>query len=212
MERGGVDYLRAVAVDSGGHYTQAAYDWCRIRYRTHAPDGRGMYTFACKGKDGPGDVWPRDASSTAKVARVRKVPLWIIKVDTAKELLYTRLSRVLEPGPSYIHFPKEFDATYYEQLAAEKLETTHDARGFPKRVWKLKTEGARNEALDTAVLSIAALNGLRAMGFDLAREAARLSRHQAAPTERPVVQAESPSVPPPVRRRRKSSSSKWMQR
>ena len=47
---------------------------------------------------------------------------------------------------------------YFEQLTAEKLVTKY-VKGFPVRSWTKKS-GARNEALDTFVYSLAALQAL----------------------------------------------------
>ena len=62
----------------------------------------------------------------------------------------------MEPGPGFIHFPIDdaFDDEYFAQIAAEKLVTDIKA-GRPVQVWK--TIRARNEALDCAILALAAM-------------------------------------------------------
>ena len=164
LERGGVDYIRATCLDTGGHHTLAAYEFCRPRFRVPTPDGLRAYVFAIRGASRPGrELWPREPSRNNK----GKLPVYTLNVDAAKESIYTRLQKVLEPGPGYIHFPTVFKERYFEQLTAEKVVTRYDRGGFPKRVWELKSDGARNEGLDTAVYAMAALEGLKMMGFDL---------------------------------------------
>lgn len=207
MERGGEDYIRATGVDTGGHHTQMAYAFCRPRIRVQTQDGRLAYVFALKGQDGPGQVWPRDASRN----NIAKIPLWNIKVDSAKELLYARLQKVLEPGPGYIHIPdsQEFGERWAKQLTAEKVTTKTNTKGYPVRVWSLRSAGMRNEALDTSVYSYAALCGLRAMGLDLEQECEALEA-------RPVFHAPPPedlAAPPPAQRpatRKERRGGRWV--
>lgn len=177
MERGGSDYIRATAVDTG-HHTLRAYDFCRPRARVQTADGRLAYVFAIKGQGGTtGDVWVAQPNRANK----GKIPLYTVRVDPAKEALYTSLQKRLEPGPGYLHFPlevaagKAFDQEYFDQLTSEVVVTRSDPRGFEKRVWELRAEGRRNEALDTSNYADAAFYGLARMGLDLEREAARIA-------------------------------------
>ena len=163
-ELGGVDYTRGACVDTGGHHTQAAYDFCAPRFRLPTPDGGLAYVFAIKGQTGAGELWPRAASKATT-----KVPLWPIRVDVGKEQVYGRLS-IAEPGPGFVHFPTTLGQEFFTGLTAEKVETRTDRKGYRVRTWKLKYSGARNEPLDCAVYAYAALCGLRANGFDLERE------------------------------------------
>ncbi len=173
MERGGWDYIRATAIDTGGHHTQTAYDFCRPRYRrllgTRPGSSRPAvsYAFAIKGQTGEGTIWPREASRR----NIGKVLLWPVRVDPAKDAVQERLNRIEVPGPGYIHFPRAFGEIYFEQLDSEVSELSHDRQGFPKRKWRLKTQGRRNEAWDTAIYDYVALRGLiDGFGFDLERE------------------------------------------
>ena len=175
-ELGGVDWIRGTCIDTGGHHTQAAYDFCGPRFQRLTPDGGRSFVFAVKGFGGTGDVWPRQQSRVTT-----KVPLWPLRVDPAKEQLYGRLA-LAAPGPGYVHLPNTVDQRFLAGLTAEKIVTRTNRKGFPVRAWELKTAGARNEPLDCAVYAYAALCGLRAMGFDLDAEVARLS-------QRPVVEA-----------------------
>lgn len=175
MERGGLDYIRATGVDTG-HHTLRAYDFCRPRARIQTADGRLAYVFALKGQGGTtGDIWVTRPNRSNK----GKIPLYTVRVDPAKEALYTSLQKILEAGPGYLHFPlsvasgKPLDQEYFDQLTSEVVFTETDRRGFEKRVWKLRAEGRRNEALDTSNYADAAFYGLCRMGLDLEREAKR---------------------------------------
>ena len=179
---GGVDFIRGACVDTGGHHTQAAYEFCGARYRRPTPDGGQAFVFAVKGQAGAGELWPRAPSKAT-----RKVPLWPLRVDVGKEQLYGRLA-LAKPGPGYIHFPTTLGKDFFEGLTAEKLvKGVHRRSGRPTQQWKLKRPGMRNEPLDCAVLAYAAVCGLRANGFDLEAEVEGLPR-------RPVFVPESPGV------------------
>lgn len=141
-EDGGVMKIRAAAIDSGGHYTQAVYDFVRPRER------RGI--FAIKGIGGEGK--PIVGRPTKN--NIGKIKLFPVGVDTAKELIYGRL-RISTPGPGFCHFPSRYDDEYFSQLTAEQV-VTRFSKGFRKREWK-KTR-ARNEALDLRVYAIAAFS------------------------------------------------------
>ena len=49
----------------------------------------------------------------------------------------------------------DIDDVYFDQLTAEQV-VTRARQGRPYRVWVLKKPGARNEALDTFVMAMAA--------------------------------------------------------
>jgi phage terminase large subunit GpA-like protein len=152
--------IRAVAVDTGGQHTKAAYEYCRTRLHRRI--------WAIKGRGGPGiPLWPRRPTRTKG-----KVPLFVIGVDAAKDPLFARL-RLAEPGPGYLHFPAERDAEFFRQLTAERVVTRFE-RGRPIRLWQPRRDGERNEALDTTVYAMAALHGLISMGLRLNKEAEAL--------------------------------------
>jgi phage terminase large subunit GpA-like protein len=157
--------IRAAAVDTGGHHTKAAYEFCRTRLARRI--------WAIKGRGGPGiPVWPARIKP-----RPGKVPLAIVGVDAAKDALFARLQKT-EPGPGFIHFSRARDAEYFRQLTSERVVTTY-AKGRPVRSWHARA-GARNEALDTLVYAVAALHGLYAHGL-------RLNDERPQPPARPNV-------------------------
>jgi phage terminase large subunit GpA-like protein len=149
--------IRAVCVDTGGHHTKMAYEFCRTRLARRI--------WAIKGRGGTGiPVWPRRPTRTNR----GKIPLFVVGVDAVKDALYARL-KLAEPGPGAIHFPRRLDAEYFRQLTAERVVTRFE-RGRPIRSWQPKRDGERNEALDTFVYAHAALHGLISMGLRLNEE------------------------------------------
>ena len=150
--------IRAAAIDTGGHHTKAAYEFCRTRLARRV--------LAIKGRGGTGvPVWPRRPTRTNK----GKIPLFIVGVDAVKDALLARL-KLTGPGPGAVHFPRRLDAEYFRQLTAERVVTRFE-KGRPIRSWQPKRDGERNEALDTFVYANAALHGLVTMGLRLNEEA-----------------------------------------
>ena len=132
--------IRATCIDSGGHFTNAVYQYCKKH--------TGRRVFAIKGVGGEG----KPAAGRPSKANVAKCPLFPIGVDTVKSLLFARM-RIDEPGAGYIHFSDRLNEEYFRQLTAEKVVTRFH-KGFKKRVFeKIR---ARNEALDCMVYSYAA--------------------------------------------------------
>jgi phage terminase large subunit GpA-like protein len=179
--------ISAACVDTGGHHTQAAYRYCRDRYRRRV--------YAVKGMAGARPVWPKKASRNNS----GKVNLFLIGVDAGKDSIYSRL-RITRPGPGFCHFPMERDPDWFAQLTAETVQTRY-SKGFPTRVWS-KKPGARNEALDCRVYSYAALQSLNVVWsrFQDARPSSR-GHAQAGVAVGAVLPAAAPvtvSAPPPA--------------
>lgn len=87
----------------------------------------------------------------------RPVRLYPINVDDAKAEVMASLN-LGTPGPGFWHFPLNLDTVheeYFAQLCAEHRETRYNKSGVATHhVWILDRD--RNEALDCAVLSLAA--------------------------------------------------------
>jgi len=138
--------VSCVAVDTGGHYTMAAYAFCRPRFSRRV--------YAIKGMAGAGrPVWPKRASKNNQ----GRVNLFLVGVDAAKDMILSRL-KIAEPGPGYCHFPEDRDAEWFRQLTAERVVTKY-VKGFPTRVYE-KDQSTRNEALDCRAYAYAALQAL----------------------------------------------------
>jgi len=132
--------IRAACVDSGGHFTNSVYAYCKKNY--------GKRYFAIKGVGGEGKPIAGKPSRNNSM----KCHLFPIGVDTVKDLLFARM-RINEPGAGYIHFSDKLNDEYFLQLTAEKI-VTRFVRGYKKRVFqKIRP---RNEALDCMVYSVAA--------------------------------------------------------
>ncbi len=84
--------VRCACVDSGGHHTSSVYRYVKPR--------EGKRIFAIKGIGGAGKPIVNRPSTN----NIGKVRLFGVGVDTAKELLFSRL-RINEVGPGYCHFP-----------------------------------------------------------------------------------------------------------
>ena len=134
--------VKATAVDSGGHHTQAVYKYCKPRLSRRV--------FAIKGVGGEGKP-PVGRPSTNNNMKCKLFP---VGVDTIKEMVYSHL-RIKEEGAGYCHFPASYPDEYFKQLTAEKVVRKYH-KGFHKREC-VKTR-ARNEALDCRVYSLAALS------------------------------------------------------
>ncbi len=92
-----------------------------------------------------------------KRGSARPIRLYVSNTDDAKTNLMTALEAEV-PGPGYMHFPLHLDTVheeYFQQLCAEHRETRKNRQGVVTHsVWVKNRE--RNEALDTAVLCLAA--------------------------------------------------------
>ena len=126
-------------VDSG-YETQRVYQFIKRMggHRVHASKGVG----------GAG----RPAVGRASKSNSARVPVMPIGVNTLKETLFARLRNV-DFGPGYWHIPDFFDQEWCYQLTAEKA-VKRFSKGIP-RIEYIKMR-PRNEALDLAVLNLAA--------------------------------------------------------
>lgn len=139
--------IEAMAVDTGGHFTHQAYNYCRLRERQRV--------FAVRGDPQPskmvkGKATIQDVNWRGQVLK-RGVRLWYVGTDTAKDLVYGRLM-VTQPGPGYVHFSKDLPPEFYVQLTAESRVPQKTSRGIEYK-W-VNTKRARNEVLDCSVYAI----------------------------------------------------------
>lgn len=144
------EYLRSMNIDlagiDAGYNTSMVYAFCEKK----------KWCIPTKGVSGMNRPLIEDERKRRQRLRARRKkgaysePLG---VDQGKALVYARL-KLTQPGPGYIHFPREpdFDDEYFAQLAAEKLVTK--VRGTrPFQEW-VQTR-PRNEALDCMVGNLA---------------------------------------------------------
>lgn len=135
--------IRSACIDSGGHYTQAVYNFVRPR--------EGRRVFAIKGMGGES----RPIVSRPTRNNIGKIRLFTLGVDSIKELIFSRL-KINEVGAGYCHFPDDRPDEYFKQLASSEKIVTKFHKGFPRREF-VKTR-TRNEALDCRVYAIGALS------------------------------------------------------
>lgn len=148
-EDGAVLTVQACAIDSGGHYTKQVYEWAKLH--------RGR-VYAMKGLGGSGKPLVEVSQRPLKEHGVR---LYIVGVDTAKELLLMSRIKIAEPGPGYCHWPDDggYPDDYFDQLTAERRIVAY-RMGRPTHRWVLN-KGDRNEALDLRVYALALISLLR---------------------------------------------------
>jgi phage terminase large subunit GpA-like protein len=144
--------ITCTCMDSGGHFTNQVYKFCKAR--------TARRIFAIKGKGGAEVPYIQKPTKNNR----EQAYLFSIGVDTGKSLLLQRL-KVLEEGPGYCHFPKDekdkqskgYDKNYFTGLTAEKMVLTYK-KGRPFFEWRIKdTAHKRNEALDCRNYATAAI-------------------------------------------------------
>lgn len=140
VENGKTMQIRATCVDSGGHYTQQVYAFCK--------KNQGRRVFAIKGKGGEGQAIIGRPSKN----NIGRVNLFSIGVHTVKDLLFARL-KINDYSEGYIDFSDKLDNEYFLQLTAEKIVTRYQ-KGFQRREYQKIRR--RNEALDCMVYAYAA--------------------------------------------------------
>lgn len=161
-EDGATLILGAGCVDTGGHFTQAAYAFCKARFARRI--------WATKGVGGAErrPIWPKAPSKNARGG----TSLFLVGTNAAKDFAHARL-KIAEAGPGFCHFPDSYDESYFAQLTSEKRIVRY-SHGVQVSEWRKDPEWARNEAWDCRVLNVAAFMGLMSMGLDLQREATQL--------------------------------------
>lgn len=182
--------IRAACVDSGGHFTNSVYHYCKKNY--------GRRVFAIKGRGGEG------TAIVSKPTRnnVVKCPLFHVGVDTVKDLLFARM-RITESGPGYMHFNESLDDEYFKQLTAEKIITKLH-RGFKKRVFQKMRP--RNEALDCMVYAVAAY---AIINVNVNTLADKIESEEAAPAVEEAHKPAQPKKPSFVQRPKGSFVNSW---
>ena len=167
----GVQLRIASAMIDTGYQSKIVYDFCKPREVNRV--------FAIKGVAGAN----RPIVSRPSRSNSSKVALFSIGVDSAKELIYSRL-KIEESGAGYCHFPigNGYDDEYFDQLTAEKA-VVRVKNGMKTRTWQ-KTR-ARNEALDIRVYALSAFINLNASLDQLAKSLKARSIDETKPKEQP---------------------------
>lgn len=135
--------IHASAIDSGGHHTQAVYDFS-LRHkarRVFAIKGRSGAEKHIKDGAGPVDIDYRGRR------KKRGLILWHVGTNHAKDLIHARLE-ITRPGPGYIHLSQDLSREWFEQLAGEARATQRTPTGTISRWTPLRK---RVEVLDCTV-------------------------------------------------------------
>lgn len=145
--------IACTCIDTGGHFTTQCYKWLKKMER------KSKRIYGVKGMGGPGIPLIHKLSTNNQL----KVKVFILGVDSGKEILMTRLNTVDE-GPGYCHFPinadRGYNETYIKGLNSEQ-RVVHIKDGRPVIKWVKKAGGIRNEPLDLRNYSTAAVEILR---------------------------------------------------
>jgi phage terminase large subunit GpA-like protein len=177
--------IEACAVDSGGHFTEHVYRYCAKRKR--------FRVWAIKGKEGVGRLaWPKQASR----GKTLRADVWVIGVDTIKDVLYGRLNKVTRPGPGYVHFDASTTQEWLDQLTSEVV-TYKPVLGKKKRIFKPKTTEIAQEGLDTTVYAYAAMLGRGGGALLTKRSAVHTSSKQKEGAEQPAAPMVDDVAPAP---------------
>ena len=189
-EGGGVMTVRHCAVDTGGHFTQEAYEFCRARAAEGVVAIKGSSTKAAPALGKGSKV---DVNWRGRVIK-KGLSLFMVGGDTLKRTIYARLKKD-STGPGSIHFGNDVTEEFLQGLTCERL-VPKTVKGFQVLTWE-KPSGARNEPLDLCVYSLAMLELVkrrynRASLWDQLEAAAKQQRTTPAK--------------PPARRRRAAQS------
>lgn len=175
--------IMAACIDTGGSRTEAVYQFAKARLGRRIWGIRG--DPEANGLRKP--VWP----AKLPLNRTRRsYQPFTIGVNAAKDVIRQRL-RADDPGPGYMHFPKDRDANYFAQLTVEKLIPDKKTR---RLIW-VCPPSLRNEALDCRVYAYAALAGLQHFGLKLNRQADKVG---AVATPLIMVEAAGAVAPAPT--------------
>jgi phage terminase large subunit GpA-like protein len=130
-------------IDSGGHYTNEVYDFCKARESRNVWAIKGAST-----SDKP------LISQPSKVGKLKDTYLWLIGTQSGKARVMSALKNESH-GPLYCHFPREagrgYDEEYFKGLMSEKYVFNPNKKTSE---WKKVYE--RNEPLDLFVYNFAA--------------------------------------------------------
>jgi len=138
--------IYATAIDSGGHHTNAVYEFARRN--------KARRVFAVRGRPF-GEKSITDGAAHVDIdwrgRRTKKgVLLWHVGTNLAKDLLHARL-QIEREGPGYVHLASDLSDEWFRQFAGEVRATRKTATGT-RTLWTATRK--RVEALDCAVYAL----------------------------------------------------------
>lgn len=131
--------IMTTCVDSGGHNTQAVYNYCKRREMRRV--------WAIKGQGGSG------IPHIKRPKRRNDAGVWLfhIGVDVGKDMIASMLKTNFPSEAGFCYFPIEedrgYDEQYFEGLTSER-RNVRTVNGSVKINWEKKYEGIRNEPWD----------------------------------------------------------------
>lgn len=142
---GGQLGVSAACIDSGGHYTQEVYEFCKPL------ETRRVFAIRGVGGDGKPFIGRPVRNNRQRAAR------FDIGVDAGKSAIMAR-ARIEDEGGGYCHFPRDaergYDIDYFRGLLSERLEIKY-LNGRTTMRWVKIYE--RNEPLDVRNYATAAM-------------------------------------------------------
>lgn len=139
--------IMSTCVDTGGHYTTEAYNYCKKH--------ESQRVFAIKGQGGTGIPYIVRPKTRNKAG----VFLFNLGVDVGKDTMTGRL-KVQFQGPNFCHFPMDmgrgYDKQYFDGLTAER-RVRHFVKGKETIRWEKRSSSVRNEPFDLRNYATAAL-------------------------------------------------------
>jgi phage terminase large subunit GpA-like protein len=147
---GGEMTVMRCAVDTGGHFTHEAYEYCRRNA------GEGVVAIkGAKERTAPALNKGSKVDVNYKGKTIKNgVTLYQVGGHTLKRTIYARLKKI-GGGPGSIHFDMGTDEAYLKGLTAERL-IPRTVKGFQVLDWH-NPSGARNEPLDILVYCLGML-------------------------------------------------------
>jgi len=138
-------------VDTGGHFTGEAYNYCRERVKEGVIALKGS---SRRGSPPIGKGAKQDVTWRGRTVK-NGVTLFQVGTDGLKNTIHSRL-RHGKPGAGAFHFGQSGTVEYLQGLTCEK-QVVRYSKGYAIREW-VKTAGARNEPLDLLVYCLAMLH------------------------------------------------------
>jgi terminase, large subunit len=189
---GGSLGLDAISIDAN-YLTQAVLNFVRLRQASlpvYAARGEGDPKKPIKGPANPQDVTWQGKKYPAGVR------LWQVGVKQAKDLVHGQLEVLLDEGEArrrgYVHFSRDLDTEWYEQLTAEQRITVIE-RGTTVERWMKRRP--RNEVLDCRVYATHAAEMLGIPHWSEKRWAEVEARVQPAQIVVPPGSTQAPDKP-----------------
>lgn len=139
-------YISAIAVDTGGHHSDAVYKFVKDRMVRRLNNGVIQKFYATKGYN---QRWKPITDYKAHMNNRGGIPLYLVGTDTAKELIHNRME-ITNPeksGAGYQHFNHHGTKDYFDEIYSEMLQIDPLTK---QRVY-VPVPGKRHESLDCKV-------------------------------------------------------------